>query len=209
MKFSKANFLDNVKVVSKDRAADRFNYETGLGPGLPGVQFKNVESFINKLGDDGTTTLFRYGEGPLNTIQRGRGPKFGYYSADPFDVFRYDEMRRGLGPTNVYKIDLDNSLLTKYYKSKDYGKASMYDAATRFTEFEVPEFRINQSNLQNLGTIDDYRKYLSTLKQSGGELPKAQDGTGSLNPQYQAIIYYNPSDRDWETSIVPRFCKLL
>jgi len=205
VKFSKANFLDNVKVVSKDRAADRFNYETAFGPGLPGVQFKNVESFINKLGDDGTTTLFRYGEGPLNTIQRGRGPKFGYYSADPFDVFRYDEMRRGLGPTNVYKIDLDNSLLTKYYKSKDFGKANVFDANTRFTEFEVPEFRINQSNLQNLGTIDDYRKYLRTLKQSGGELPKAQDGTGSLNPQYQAIIYYNPDDpNDYFTADLER-----
>ena len=177
--FSKVNFLDNVKTISKDRAANRFNYEKALGdfgaPGLPGVQFKNVESFINKLGDYGTTTLFRYGEGPLNTVQPS-GAKFGYYSADPFDVFRYDEMRRGLKSPNVYKIDLDNSLLTKFYKSKDYGKASMYDAATRFTEFEVPEFIINKSNLENLGKVDDYRKYLRTLKKHGGQ-SKAQDGT--------------------------------
>ena len=176
--FSRANFLDNVKTISERRAKNRFNYETGpLGSGLPGVQFKNVESFINKLGDDGTTTLFRYGESPLNKMQRSGGLKFGYYSADPFDVFRYEDMRTGLGPnTNVYKIDLDNSLLTKYYKSKDYGKASMFDAATRFTEFEVPEFIINRSNLENLGKVDDYRKYLRTLKKYGGQ-PKAQDGT--------------------------------
>tara|TARA_R100000654_G_scaffold11554_2_gene25395 strand:+ start:4 stop:5679 length:5676 start_codon:yes stop_codon:yes gene_type:complete len=209
VKFSKINFLDNVKIISENRAKRRFDYETDLGnfggPGLPGVEFKNVQSFINKLGDDGTTTLFRYGEGPLNTIQPGRGTKFGYYSADPFDVFRYDEMRSGLGPTNVYKIDLDNSLLSKYYKSKDYGKASIFDAATRFTEFEVPDFIINQSNLENLGPINDYRKYLRTLKQSGGELPMNQGGgivKSITNPLGRLRYKFDPFDVTPKSSLL-------
>ena len=56
--------------------------------------------------------------------------KFGYYSADPFDAFHYAGRRDLPGPTSVFKIDLSNEFLTKFYKSKDFGTGSLFDAKT-------------------------------------------------------------------------------
>ena len=84
---SRINFLDNVKLnVAEDAQSglDYFNARSGL----PGVKPENIQSYVNKLGDDGTTTLYRYGATPYNAGDNTRG----WYSADPFDPFRYKRL---------------------------------------------------------------------------------------------------------------------
>ena len=168
---SRANFLDNVKLRVSDDAISGLNY-FGSRSGLPGVHADNLLSYTSKLGNDGTTTLYRYGESPFNV--RGLGNDFsshsksGWFSADPLDPFRYDDFR-GLGKDGkVFKIDLENQLLNDIYRGGPQ-QGSMFNSGTQFKEFDVPDWMIEISNKTDLGSLSDYKKYLKTLKKYGGQ----------------------------------------
>ena len=76
-----------------------------------------------------------------------------------------------------------------------------------YLNFTTPEERIKSELEYEVMTGKPFTFDPQPLpnQQHGGSLPKAQDGTGSLNPQYQAIIYYNPDDpNDYFTADLER-----
>ena len=168
---SRANFLDNVKLRVSDDAISGLNY---FGPrnNLTGIIPENILSYTSKLGDQGTTTLYRYGESPFNKSGLGNNfskyEKSGWFSADPFDPFRYDDYRRLGDKGKVFKIDIDNRLLNEIYRGGPQ-QGSMFNAGTVFKEFDVPESLIYISDIKEIGNLTDYGKYLKTLKKYGGQ----------------------------------------
>jgi len=167
---SKINFLDNVKLrVKKDVMSGLDYYKLGHGR-LRTIDPDNLLNSVSKMGDDGTTSLYRYGDSPFNASGLGNSfssqPKSGWFSADPMDPFRYQDYR-GFGK-NVFKIDVENQLLNDVYRG-GFQQGSTFKSGTTFKEFDIPEWLIELSNKKNLGNMSDYKKYLNTLKQRGGE----------------------------------------
>lgn len=167
---SKVKFLDNVKIRVKDDLMSGLDYYK-LGHGrLRTIDPDNLLNSINKMGDDGTTSLYRYGDSPLNA---GGHSESGWFSADPMDPFRYQDYR-GYGK-NVFKIDVENHLLNDIYRGGPQ-QGSTFNSGTTFKEFDVPDWLISLSNKTDIGNLSDYKKYLNTIKKHGGSLPEAQWG---------------------------------
>ena len=162
---SHARFLDNVKLRTSRDAMKNLDY-FGRYNQLPNVLPENILSYTSKIGDDGTTTLFRYGKSPLNI-----GETKGWFSADPFDPFHYRNIRRYGDDGKVFKIDVDNNLLNEIYRGgpQQNIKGLGFESGTQFKEFEVPDWLIEISNKKEIGNITDYKKYLGTLKKYGGQ----------------------------------------
>lgn len=174
--YSKINFLDNVKLrVNKD-VQSGLNYYKNFHGRLRTIDPDNLLNSVSKMGDHGTTSLYRYGDSPFNASGLGNSfssqPKSGWFSADPMDPFRYQDYR-GFGK-NVFKIDVENQLLNDVYRGGPQQGSTGFKSGTTFKEFDVPDWLISLSNKKNLGNMSDYKKYLNTVKQSGGSLTKHQ-----------------------------------
>lgn len=169
-KFSRANFLDNVKIRTKKDALSGLNYQMGHHPGLRTIDPNNITSHLDRMGSTGKTTLYRFGDSYLNKVDLPGSPRSGWFSADPFDPYRYDDMRRGILDGKVFKIDLHNSLLPRNYRGIGVTSPSThYGSHTLFKEFDIPDWMINKNKMTEF-TLDDYTKYLNTLKKYGGRI---------------------------------------
>ena len=161
---SKANFLENVKSEVKGEAKSGLGYYRRYKTfGDINLTQKNLSSHLDKIGKGGKTTLYRYGDNPT-------GPTGNWYSADPMDPFRYQDMTAGTKRPldgKVFKIEVDNDLLSSMYVGGPQQEASR-TALTKFKEFDVPEGFIYLGNKKTYNNLNEYTKYLNTLKQTGG-----------------------------------------
>lgn len=163
---SDVNFLTNVqRRVSLD-ANTGLNYykDRTIGNILNNVDNVNIQSSLAKMGDDGVTSVYRYGETPLNA---GWKPKNGWFSADPMDPFRYGTLRRLGDNGKVFKLDIPNSELSSLYRGGPQ-QGTGFGSGTQFKEFEIPDWLIEKTKALDLGSLSDYAKYLETLKKYGG-----------------------------------------
>tara|TARA_Y100000004_G_scaffold193782_1_gene256950 strand:+ start:2586 stop:4610 length:2025 start_codon:yes stop_codon:yes gene_type:complete len=164
---SKANFLENVKSEVKGEAKSGLGYYRRYKTfGDINLTQKNLSSHLDKMGKSGKTTLYRYGDNPT-------GPTGNWYSADPMDPFRYQDMTAGTKRPldgKVFKIEVDNDLLSSMYVGGPQQEASR-TALTKFKEFDVPEGFIYLGNKKTYNNLNEYTKYLNTLKQTGGFKP--------------------------------------
>lgn len=197
---SKINFLDNVKLRTNYTSSTGLDYyghrnvKHNIKGGWPtqleveklkkdsGLTLTqdNLRSYVEKIGKVGggkypKTTLYRYGDMATNAA----GNKdMGYYSADPLDPLRYSERADRTFNGSVFKIDVENELLPEFYKGIGFGnqgKEPGFQSGTLFKEFEVPEAFLGKfGNQQTFKTLSDYKKWLNTVKQSGGSLTKHQ-----------------------------------